>query len=506
MHPISIFYSYRDITLGTEVDVKGEIGLTAYELSQGEVGIGERESGLLVLDEDDAVLDLHLFGFDDEPAARRISGTIRLVGAGQYIRTKLNQADPEEVLTETREGFDRQHPFYRQLKEKLYARLEPIVGKLRELGPTPKVNLSEKTRARHQQALDILNRVANEMLGKQARVPVVPTNKRTSPPQGIAFVNGHISVQTGIATPAALLIDTDIVGPQDVIDVASDCAEIRVEPQAMTLGEGRDESGVAVKIVRIRSDIADVGGKITAHWKGIKAVLDVTTTMREVLTPVNGLEFERDEYTVRLQATRRLRLFVDAEKVSLGSEISVLTDDTAVKVAADRLVCGSDNLVTPKVAQLEIGISGVDLRQDVVVSASCGEYVAGTQVSVVKRDPPERGKHGLFKDFKFWPLDRKVQTQFLPDGYILINTRDPVNLRYFGEDPGKAVEEKAYAQVRLADLILNECLQIMVAQALDSGKLDRRFPNNPEIDVRNYVDEKKFEIGTEIHDKFVTKA
>lgn len=125
---------------------------------------------------------------------------------------------------------------------------------------------------------------------------------------------------------------------------------------------------------------------------------------------------------------------------------------------------------------------------------------------VVMRDKPERGKQGLFKGYRFEPLARKVQTQWLPEGYVLINTKDPVNARYFGDDPGTAVEERAYCQVRLADLILNECLQIMVSQALDEGRLDRRFPDNPEIDVRNYVDEKKFDIGAAVHEKFVTKV
>lgn len=492
--------------LGTEIRIEGEVGVAEHEMKQGEVGSAEREGGLLVLDEDDAVLDLHLFGFDEDPAARRVCGTLKLVGAGEYIRTKLNQADPEEVLTETREGFDKQHRFYRQLREKLYPRLEPIVAKLRELGPTPKVNLSDKTRERHQQALEILNRLASEMLGKTARVPVIPAHKRTPPAQGIAFANAHISVQTGIATPAALLINTNVVAPEDVIDIVSDSADITVEPQAITLGDDQGESGVAVKMVRIRSDKGDVSGKITARWKGVKAILDVTTTMREVLTPINGLEFERDEYNVRLNAKRHLRVFVDTEKVRLGSQILVIAEDEALKVTDSRVILEAVHLVTPKIAEVGIQVSGVEVRKDVVVTAAHGEHVAGTRVSVVEREKAERGKYGLFKEVRFQPLERKVQTQWLPEGYILINTKDPVNARYFGDDPGKAVEEKTHCQVRLADLILNECLQIMVAQALDSGRLDRRFPNNPEIDVRNYVDEKKFEIGTEIHDKFVTKA
>lgn len=74
--------------LGTTIRVTGEIGLTPEELSQGEVGYVEREGGLLILDEDESVLDLSLFGYDEDPDARRISGTLHLVGAGGYIRTK----------------------------------------------------------------------------------------------------------------------------------------------------------------------------------------------------------------------------------------------------------------------------------------------------------------------------------------------------------------------------------------------------------------------------------
>ena len=151
-------------------------------------------------------------------------------------------------------------------------------------------------------------------------------------------------------------------------------------------------------------------------------------------------------------------------------------------------------------------VGGVALAKDIIVSASYGPYVAGTKVSVVKKKKEERGKGGIFKNYEFRPLERKVQSLYDPQGSILINTRDPVNFRYFGSEPYRAVEEYAHCQVRLADLILNECLQLMVSEALESGKLDRRFPNNPEIDIRYYADEKKFEIGPLVHNLFVTKA
>lgn len=492
--------------LGTQIQVHGEIGVASEELTQGEAAYTDREGGLLILDEDDAVLDLQLFGFDNEPAARTISGTVTLTGAGEYIRTKLNQPEPEEVLTETRDGFNQQHPFFRDLRSIISARLAPIVARLRELGPKPKVTISDRTRQRHQQALDMLNRLASEMLGTTARVPAIPASKRTPPTEGIAFTSRHLSLQTGLVTPAVLLINANMVSPADVIELASDSEGIRVQPLFLTRGEDADTTGVSLKIVRLTSEVPDLRGKVTARWKGVQAEMEVTTTARSVLTPVDGLEFERDEYNVRLNANRHLRLFVDVQSIPIGSEIVIMADGQALEIPKSKMAFEEADLVTPQVGELRLAVRGVRLKHDTIVTASFAQYVAGTKVNVVKREKQDSGKGGLFKGYRFQPLERKVQTQWLPDGYVLINTKDPVNLRYFGDDPGKAVEENTHCQVRLADLILNECLQIMVSQALESGRLDRRFPNNPEIDLRNYVDEKKFEIGASIHEKFVTKT
>lgn len=492
--------------LNSQVRVEGEIGVCAEEMTQGEVGYADREGGLLVLDEDDAVLDLHLFGFDEDPAARRIAGILRLIGAGEYIRTKLNLREPEEVLTETRDGFDKQHPFYRQLQVAIRPHLEPVVGRLRKLGPTPQVNLSERTRRRHQEALDILNQLASEMLGKQAPVPIVPVNRLIPPAEGIAFVNPHITIRSGIITPCALLINMGLVSPTDTVQLTSTSPDIRVQPAALSLAGESDAGAVTVKIVRLASESPGVTAHVTATWKQVNAQLEVTCTGRDVITPVNGLEFEREAYSVRIRARRSLRLFVDAATIPVGSEILWLAERQAVELSVPRISFKESDLITPKVGCIEANVIGKALVRDVIVSATCREYSAGTKVSVVKRTREDSSRGGLFRGYKFQPLERKVQTQFTPDGYILINTKDPVNFRYFGDDPGSAVEEYAHCQVRLADLILNECLQIMVSQALQTGHLDTRFPDNLDIDVRNYVDEKKFEIGPAVHAKFVTKA
>ena len=474
------------------------------ELTQGEVGYEDREGGLLIVDEDDAVLDLTLFGYDDDPNARRIGGLIRLIGAGDYIRRKLNDAKPEEILLETRDGLDKNHAFYRLLKNRLQPRLAPIVESLREKRTPLKSTLSEPTRERHKKAFDVLNRLYKDMLGKTGRVPAIPGPLRKLPETGIAFLTSHISVQTGVSTPVPLLLNRTLVQPGHELFFEVDAPDITVSPRHLVADDVDDVTSAQIKMLKLKSDVPGITGKLIATWKEARAEISVTTTAREIVTPVNGIEFERDEYALRLGSRRHLRLFVDVEKIPIGSGIAFTAEGSALKLLNAGATVEEKHLVTAGVGQVELPVQGAQLAKDVIVTASTGAYVAGTVVSVVKREREEKGAGGIFQDYKFVPLERKIQSQFDPQGWILINTKDPVNHRYFGADPYRALEENAYCQVRLADLILNECLQMMVSEALQEGKLDRRFPDNPEIDLRNYVDEKKFEIGPQIHALIVT--
>jgi len=492
---------------GAVIRITGTIGLTQAEQSQGEVGYEDREGGLLVLDEDEAVLDLSLFGFDDDPNARRISGSIKLIGAGDYIRRKLNEAQPEEILTETRDGFDKNHPFFRALKGYIQPRVAQIVESLREKRTPPKSTLSEHTQEKHKQAFQLLNQLYKEMIGKTGPVPVIPVALRVPPASGIAFVNSHISIQSGVLTPVALLLNRALVQQDDDIDCHTDRPDIFVFPSSFRPGEAPEDLNKAqVKILRVKAETPDITGKLTATWKDAEAEISITATRREIITPINGIEFERDEYSIRLGSLRHLRLYVDIQKIPIGSEITLNAEGEAVKLVHARHRVQESNSLTASVAQLEIEVRGDAMTESMMVTASVGQYIAGTKVSVSRKEKKEPQAGGIFQGYDFVPMERKLQALFDPQGWILLNTKDPVNHRYFGVDPFRSVEEAAHCQVRLADLVLGECLQMMVSEALQSGKLDRKFPNNPEIDVQNYVAEKKFEIGPQIHALFVTKV
>jgi hypothetical protein len=122
-------------------------------------------------------------------------------------------------------------------------------------------------------------------------------------------------------------------------------------------------------------------------------------------------------------------------------------------------------------------------------------------------EPPKEG--GRFKPPIFVPIPNlKVQTWLRPsDGTILVNTLDPLNIEYFGDTPVESVQgstAKRHCQVRLADLVLDECMNQIVTDAWSKNTIEKRHPNNPELDIRMYIAEWKYDYGKDIHKHFVT--
>lgn len=93
---------------------------------RGKEAKDNRENGILIVDEKDAVLDLtFLPEFDGAPYLNRLYGLIRINGIRAIFDHLLNSGK-ESPLTTTRDGFDSKHDFTQLLFKELKKRLEPI--------------------------------------------------------------------------------------------------------------------------------------------------------------------------------------------------------------------------------------------------------------------------------------------------------------------------------------------------------------------------------------------
>lgn len=486
--------------------IKGEVAIykAPEPLIQAEHGYEERQGGLLAIDEDGNVLDLTLFRFDRDPVAARFHGLIRLKGIGKIIRDKLNLTKPEEVLTETRDGFNRSHKLSQLVAEKIEAILKPIVDREREQEELTTSPLAERLRKQHKKAFDALSDLFQKLVRQRGEGPG-PAGGQVRLPETIAFTASQITLRARTSRPVQLLINAQTVPHGSVVTLDSSHSEILVRPTSFAVDTSRQKDGLVTKLIVVQGNLAGMSGKITATSGASRAEVNVFVTDREVYTPSTGLGFSPDFVTVAPGRHRMLRLYADMTRLS-QHEVAVTSDNLNIVLKKRSFDFRNAETLSPQISVLEIPVFGVGVGNIGVITASCGNLNAIARVKVTARKEPDRRGGPIINGYKFRVLSQPVQTMWEPDtGYIIINLKDPVNNRYFSENPEYAVAENRHCQVRLADLILDEALQVMVSQAIENGGLERRFPNNPEIDIRNYVCEYKYQIGPDIHRSFVSE-
>jgi len=213
------------------------------------------------------------------------------------------------------------------------------------------------------------------------------------------------------------------------------------------------------------------------------------------------LAFLPDVLLVRDGERARTKLFGDLRVIPSAQAVEVSSDNPRIEVQLDP----SWEAVTADVVRTRVVVVGRGKGEEGLLTAQAGAIEALAAVEVVSKKK-RRPEGGHFKGYRFQEISgRKIQTTSDSEGFVIINLLDPTNCSYFGTTPAqatKSVEQRPASQTLLADLILDECLQQAVADAYNKGKLRQRFPTDPLTDIRSYIAEQRFEIGSEIHRLF----
>jgi hypothetical protein len=479
------------------------------DLSQGSAGYEDREGGLLILDEDDNVMDLTLFRYDNDPSASKLFGKLRINGAGEYIRQKLNSDPPEAILSEDREGFARSHGFYKKLAAIVEEILRPIIEEEEKKRRSQTGGFAPETLARYGKAIDVLNALYQQLVGK-ADTGNGFTGKKPKLPDYLEFVRPELTIKEKVLTPIALMINCDKFPQGAKAEVTSDNQNIVAHPANFIIERQSAESPLQVKILRIIGSESGTVGNVIAKAMERPAAMRVSVIDKDIFYPENGMEFNPSNINLREKNKRKLHLFVDVEKITTGSVIEFTCDSEAFELSADFLEFKESMKINDEVGCIELTVTAdKGIGQKAEVKASSGAYSGKAFVQIVKeKEPPPPKEGGRFKPPRFEPIPNlRVQTWLAGDGTILINTHDPLNAAYFGSNPVETVEGPnaiLHCQIRLADLVLDECLNQIVTDAYGKGMIERRYPNNPELDIRQHVAEWKFTYGKAIHQHFVT--
>jgi hypothetical protein len=491
---------------GARVDISGKLYIHDDDMTQAEAGYEDRDGGLLVIDEDGSALDLTLFTkFDADPAAARLFGSIELRGAGRIIRDRLNARRPEEVLTETRDGFDRKHAFYREVAAVIEPWLSPHVEAERDRRKQEQQPLPEELARRHRQAFDKLNELYRKLVGSTPGV--VPHGPETKIPEKMAFMWPSVTIKAGQVVRIPLVVNVAKIPDGTTITVGDDSDDIEVEPMSIQVDEKLAKAGVFIRTVAISSDKAGAHGTVTATAPNdARAELKVDVVPADVYRPADGLGFQPDAVQVHPNERRSLWLWADLSKVRMGASIKITTDLPELSTDNDSITLSDKHRVTDDVARVRVKVTGTRLGVDGIVSARADPHTAEVHVEVTRKRDVDPGAAGKFRGYRFEKIERRIPSLIDAEGFVVVNMTDETNRRFFTDDPATALQSSAPAQTRLAELVLDECLQRLVSEAIQSNSLERKFPDNAEIDIRNYVQEQKFELGADIYAAFVRPA
>gem|GEM_PF-3703701 len=469
----------------------------------------ERANGLLVYDEKNAVYDQTFFGLEGLRGADKYFGMMKLTGAREIILDKINAEKPQAILTDSRDGFDKQHDFFKKLSSEIKDWLYPILSE--EGKRKTDEGLSEDTQENHRRALEELNKLYAELAG-EGTSGTIRQKRLTRPSGGIAFARNTISITEGRRYGLQLVIDTQVLGPGSVITLKERGRNIKFSPSTITVGdEATQHDGLISKTILISGKKAGSVDTLVATSGAHRAAVVVSIVAEEVVYPENGLVFSPDYVRVAPEKKHSLNLFVDTKVIKVGSQIAVTSSNENIVLIKKtvKVPVGKKN----NIVRIPISFSTKEPNEIGFIEAVHKDFVAQCHVDI--KDPAKTPPSNPAGKFRGWMFDENVprglQTTYdhIPgsptQGYILISSTHPINREYFGDNPDKlTVDSSRTAQLYLAELVLNESLGAMVGEAYQKGIIQPTY--GPAIDIPVYVAQKKFELGPKVYAYIASSA
>lgn len=445
--------------------------LVLYEVeSKDEDQYGELK--ILTYDDEENVYDNTFFGFGDKhPGTENLFGYLQLKGTADIISEKLNQKIPEEILTDSRDGFNRKHEFYKLLETEVDPSVDSALKRINSQRGEPEISLNKQKE--WQDAFREINKYFKEELEED----VGGVDIGMQPPaEGLKFIFTRIKITAGKKYSIKLLVNKRVVPLGSRVTISGGGNGVEFSPSEFRLKEEDTfEGSLATKSISIngleatRDDIELLATSSTGH----KAKLFISVINREIHYPRYGMEFWPDSIYIRPNIKSKAHLFIDVKKFPVGSRINFRCDDRRLKLFLNTQAVGHKDLISDMIAEIPCQIESQQNDYVAELVASSGSREAGVKVTVKDHDAPPPGSGGFLSGVKIRKENNQFwQTFYNPtDGNININCGNNVNLLHLGEldlnNPKLTKEQTKY----VAELCANESAKQLVKRRIEKGKI-----------------------------------
>jgi hypothetical protein len=436
-----------------EFHIHNSIWRSDHELTQ--MG-DDREGGLLLVDEDDAVLGISLFRYDSEPLAARFFGEVKI---GEFRR--LLKAE-EPVLREERDGLVNRHPFCQILIPEIEKRIEKKVKEerlRRQKQSQSKIDREEARR--YKKAFSILNKIAEIEVQSVTNLGKDPSTQLERPQNGFCLYPESAQITVGKRYAFELRLDTNVVRHGSIVRLSSTNTKIRVLTPDMKVS-AQDGSGILSKYVTVEGSEPNVDGILRAvSANSLSEAKIFVVPEKGTLLYEEGLEFEPGSLTLHPNRTRKAYLLVYVKIIQGGSQVTISSDNGSIHVSKHQIIV-SEADAKRHVAKYELELWGEGVGQAGVITAECGSFIALLEVHVrSKREAPEKNRKGMFNEPEFvYDSEPTQRTSYSSEtGTVNVYVNFPSVKHYLGGDC--RYRKTLPAQVLVADLVAERCFYEM---------------------------------------------
>ncbi|MDH5769431.1 MAG: hypothetical protein OEZ31_10830, partial [Nitrospirota bacterium] len=277
----------------------------------------DRDGGLLLVDDEDAVLGISLFKYENEPLAAHFFGEVKI---GRF-RELLDKEEP--VLKEERDGIESNHRFCKKLISEIEKRIEIKIKEERlRRQKEDQSRIDHEETARYKKAFNILNEIAEVEAQSIINLGTKPTDQVEEPPNGFCLYPANAQITVGKRYTFELRLNTKIVPLGAIIKVNSTHSKIRVmNPEIKLTTE--DGTGILRKYITVEGVEPNIEGNLRAITGNNFSEAKIQVIPEKDLLLEEGMAFQPESLTLRPNQPRKVYLLVYVKMIGGGSTIKI---------------------------------------------------------------------------------------------------------------------------------------------------------------------------------------
>lgn len=430
------------------------------ELSQKESGF-TREGGILITDDENSVLDLSLFKYDNEPLLSNIYGEACI----HNFRILLENEEP--VLREERDGLDNKNPFYQSLKSELEKRLESILNqerKKKEKEDQQKLDLEEANRFK--KAFNLLNKIAQDEV--QSAIKLTDADDLEYPKNGFCLYPATAEVTIGKKYRLELRYDTKMFKKKDIIKITCSTNKVSFSPNEINAQE--EEKGIMRKYITIEGLESNVDAILSCAC-GEKNTRSKISIVPDNELYIDGLLFQPQSLTLHPNQPRKVSLLVYTKIIESGELITLTSSNENISVGTTQITVNEYDSQR-HVCKYEIDVWGDGIGQQAEIWARTSIYETFMEVNIASKvvNPPPRS-FGMFDPEPFFDsqnTDPNFRSSYSEASKkITIYTNFPTVKFYLG--PEAKYRKTIIGQIYVAEIIAEKCFWEMSKRKIDNS-------------------------------------